>query len=87
MLGPELLLSLHRIGADAEAASTEGLELGTEVAEVAALLGASPRHGLGVEEQRDRALVQLLVEADGLAVVGHELEVGYLVTGAHSRAL
>src|SRR5205085_9867894 len=80
VLGGELLLALDRVGADAEAASPEGAELGTQVAEMAALRRAARRHRLGVEEQDHGALTELLVKADGLAVVGHELEVGYLVT-------
>ena len=39
-----------------DGARSHGLELGTQVTEVAGLLRAAPRHGLGVEEQDHRTV-------------------------------
>ena len=58
----ELLLLLDGVGADPDALSAGLLELGGEIAEVAALLRAAERHRGWIEEQHDRTVEQELAQ-------------------------
>ena len=81
----ELALLVDRVGADPDALGPNLFELGLEVAEVAALLGAAVGHRRGVEEQHDWAFGQEVAQlALGAGLVG-KLEVLNHVTLFHSR--
>ena len=85
VLASELVLALDRVGADADPARPECLELRPDVAEMTALLGASRREGLRIEEQDHGSFLQLLGQAHGPARLRRQLEIGYQVALAHGR--
>ena len=67
----ELLLLLDGVGADAHPLRPGRLELGLQVPEMAALLGAAVGHGAGVEEEHDRTVGEQLAQpAGGPRLVG-----------------
>ena len=59
---------------------TPAAELGSEVAEMAALLGAPGRHGRRVEEQHHRPVRQQRAQPARHAVLVGQFEIGHLVT-------
>ena len=81
----ELLLLVHRVGADADPLRPDGGELGPHVAEVTALLGAAVGHGGWIEEEHHRAAEQQLAQLAGRARLVGQLEVGHDVTFAHAH--
>ena len=83
----ELLLLVDRVGADADGLRADGGELGLEVAEVAALLGAAVGHGGRVEEQHDGPVGEEVAQLAGRAGLVGELEVGDGVAFAACRSM
>ena len=79
----EFALTIHLVGTDTDALRARVRELRREVAEVAALLRATARQRLRVEEEDDGPLLQRVGELERAAVVGRELEVGCDVAGFH----
>ncbi len=79
----EKLLLLDRVGTDADRLRAYRGELGRQVPEVAALLGAAVGHCRRVEEQHNRAVGQEAAERTGCACLVRKLEIGKDVTCAH----
>ena len=67
----ECFLPIHRIGADSHGLSAEFLELGREIAEMAALLRSAGGHRFRVEEQNEGPVLQQAGQRDlGALLIG-----------------
>jgi len=65
----EGLLPIHRIGADPHALGTEFRELAGQIAKVTAFNRSTRRHGLGIEEEDEGAVLEKAAQPDCLPVL------------------